>query len=86
MTPQNGATGILDFLRSTWFLIVFIGGVIYWVARHDYSLSDLERADSRITSLENRTTILETGLGALQIKIDTIKDDVALIKGAVIKK
>ena len=38
MTPQNGATGILDFLRSTWFLIVFIGGVIYWVARQDYSL------------------------------------------------
>ena len=49
------------------------------------SLDELHRTDSRLTALENRTTILETGLGQLQIKIDTIREDVALIKTAVIQ-
>ncbi len=81
----GGATGILDFLRDSWFLIAFIAGMIYWVARQDSSLAELERADHRITTLENRTTILETGIGQLQIKLDGIKEDVGLIKTAVIK-
>ena len=70
MKRQLGAIGVLDFLRNSWFLIAFVAGVIYWVARQDSSLDELHRADSRITALENRTTILETGLGQLQIKID----------------
>ncbi len=86
MTAQSKSVmGLLDFLRNSWFLIAFIAGVIYWAARQDSSLDDLARADSRITALENRTTILETGIGQLQIKIDTIRDDVALIKSAVIR-
>ena len=75
----------LDLLRSSWFLIVFIGGVVYWAARQDLSVAEHETFDSRITSLENRTTILETGIGQIQIKIDDIKEDLTLIKGAVIK-
>ncbi len=85
MTTQTGAMGIIDFLRDSWFLIAFIAGMIYWVARQDSSLAEIERADHRITSLENRTTILETGIGQLQIKLDGIKEDVSLIKTAVIK-
>lgn len=77
--------GLIDFLRDSWFLIVFIAGLIYWVARQDFSMAELERVDARITSLENRTTILETGIGQIQIKIDDIKEDLNLIKGAVIK-
>ncbi len=75
----------LEFLRNSWFLIVFIGGLVYWAARQDLSVAELERVDTRITSLENRTTILETGIGQIQIKIDDIKEDLTLIKGAVIK-
>lgn len=75
----------LDFLRNSWFLIIFIGGLVYWAARQDLSVAELERVDSRITSLENRTTVLETGIGQIQIKIDDIKEDLTLIKGAVIK-
>lgn len=88
MTTQTGSTamGILDFLRNSWFLIAFIAGMIYWVARQDSSLAELDRADHRLTALENRTTILETGIGQLQIKIDTIREDVAMIKTAVIEK
>lgn len=82
---QTTLSGIIDALRGSWFLIAFIAGMIYWVARQDSSLNDLERADARITSLENRTTILETGIGQLQLKIDGIKEDVTLIKTAVIK-
>ena len=77
--------GVVDFLRDSWFLIAFVAGLIYWVARQDSSLAELERADSRIAALETRTTILETGIGQLQSKIDGIKEDVTLIKTAVIK-
>ena len=75
----------LEYLRNSWFLIVFIGGLIYWAARQDLSVAEIENIDARITSLENRTTILETGIGQIQIKIDDIKEDLNLIKGAVIK-
>lgn len=85
MTNEQNYMGIIDFLRGSWFLIAFIAGMIYWVARQDFSLADLERAENRITSLENRTTILETGIGQLQMKIDGIKEDLTLIKSAVIK-
>ncbi|MBR2011757.1 MAG: hypothetical protein IKA08_00615 [Alphaproteobacteria bacterium] len=85
MTMQPSAAGILDVLRDSWFLIAFVAGVIYWVARQDSSLAEIQRADSRITALENRTTVLETGIGQIQIKIDDIKEDLNLIKGAVIK-
>ena len=84
-TQTSAAMGILDFLRNSWFLIAFIAGMIYWVARQDSSLAELDRTDHRLTALENRTTILETGSGQLQIKIDTIREDVALIKTAVIQ-
>jgi len=85
MPKQNNIFNILDVLRDSWFLIAFVFGVIYWVARQDSSLSELERQDQRITALENRTTILESGIGQLQLKIDGIKEDVTLIKSAVIK-
>lgn len=75
----------LDLLRNSWFLIVFIGGLVYWAARQDLSVAEHETFDTRITSLENRTTILETGIGQIQIKIDDTKEDLTLIKGAVIK-
>ena len=81
----SSAIAILDFLRDSWFLIVFIAGLIYWAARQDFSIMELERVDGRITALENRTTILETGIAKIQIKIDDIKEDLTLIKSAVIK-
>ena len=82
---EQSVKNIIDSLRDSWFLIAFIAGMIYWVARQDSSLTDLERADSRITALENRTTILETGIGQLQMKIDGIKEDVTMIKSAVLR-
>ena len=85
MTKQQNIFTFIDALRGSWFLIVFVAGMIYWVARQDSSLSEIERQDQRITSLENRTTILESGIGQLQLKIDGIKEDVTLIKSAVIK-
>jgi len=81
----NAIMGVIDVLRDGWFLIAFIAGMIYWVARQDSSLAELDRADNRLTALENRTTNLETGIGQLQMKIDGIKEDLSLIKSAVIK-
>lgn len=85
MSKQSGLSSIIETLRNSWFLIAFVAGAVYWVARQDSSLSELDRADARITSLENRTTLLETGIGQIQLKIDGIKEDVTLIKTAVIK-
>jgi len=85
MKKQQNFFNFIDVLRDSWFLIAFVAGLIYWVARQDYSLSDIERQDQRITALENRTTMLESGIGQLQLKIDGIKEDVTLIKSAVIK-
>ncbi len=85
MTKKQNLLTFLDVLRDSWFLIAFIAGLIYWAARQDSSLSEIERQDQRITALENRTTILESGIGQLQLKIDGIKEDVTLIKSAVIK-
>ncbi len=85
MNKEQNLMGIIDILRSSRFLIAFIGGMIYWVARQDSSLNEIERNEHRITTLENRTTILESGIGQLQMKIDGIKEDVTLIKSAVIK-
>ena len=82
---QNSLSNIVDTLRGGWFLIAFIAGMVYWVARQDLSLDELTRAEERITALENRTTILETGIGQSQLKIDGIKENVTLIKSAVIK-
>ncbi|MBR4507350.1 MAG: hypothetical protein IKP24_02340 [Alphaproteobacteria bacterium] len=85
MPRKQNIINFLELLRSSWFLLVFAFGVVYWVARQDSSLTELERMESRITALENRTTILESGIGQLQLKIDGIKEDVTLIKSAVIK-
>ena len=85
MKKDNTIMGVIDTLRDGWFLIAFIAGMIYWVARQDSSLTEIGRNSDRITALENRTTILETGIGQLQMKIDGIKEDVTLIKSAVIK-
>ncbi len=85
MQRYNGLSGIIDTLRSGWFLIAFIAGLIYWVARQDNALVELDRLTVRMTTLENRTTVLESGIGQLQLKIDAIKEDLTLIKTAVIK-
>ncbi len=85
MQKHNGIAGIIDTLRNGWFLIAFIAGLIYWVARQDNALVELDRLTVRMTTLENRTTVLETGIGQLQLKIDGIKEDLTLIKTAVIK-
>ena len=85
MAKQQNFFNFLYILRDSWFLIAFVAGLIYWVASQDSSLSEIQRQDQRITALENRTTILESGIGQLQLKIDGIKEDVTLIKSAVIK-
>ena len=85
MQKHNGIMGVIDTLRNGWFLIAFVAGLIYWVARQDNALVELDRLTVRMTTLENRTTVLETGIGQLQLKIDGIKEDLTISKTAVIK-
>jgi hypothetical protein len=85
MTEKQNIIGIIDFLRSSWFLLMFIGGLVYWAARQDSSMAHVQQDGARISALESRAAAMETGIGQLQIKIDGIKEDVTLIKTAVIK-
>ena len=85
MQKHNSFLGIVEVLRGGWFLIALVAGLIYWAARQDNSLIEIDRLTNRITALENRTTVLESGIGQLQLKIDGIKEDLTLIKTAVIK-
>ena len=82
---QSSITSVIDMLRNSWFLIAFLGGIIYWVARQDSLMTYVQKDEIRITALENRTNAIETGIGQLKIKIDGIKEDLTLIKSAVIK-
>ncbi len=82
---KNQPNSIIESIRGGWFLIVFIGGAVWWVAQQASAIDEIKKSDNRITSLENRTTILESGIGQLQLKIDGIKEDLTLIKSAVIK-
>lgn len=85
MTEKHTPMGIIDFLRNSWFLIMFIGGLVYWAARQDSSMAYVQKDEARITELEKRITVIETGLGHMQAKIDGIKEDITIIKRAVIK-
>jgi len=82
---QSSIISVIDMLRNSWFLIAFLGGIIYWVARQDSLMAYVQKDEMRITALENRTNAIETGIGQLKIKIDGIKEDLTLIKSAVIK-
>ncbi|HNY25448.1 MAG TPA: hypothetical protein PKJ33_02790 [Alphaproteobacteria bacterium] len=85
MIERNNPIGLLEFLRSTWFLIIFIGGLVYWAAKQDSAIAYAQKDEVRITTLENRANVLEKGIGQLETKIDGIKEDVTLIKTAVMK-
>ena len=76
---------ISEVIRGIWFITLAFIGVIYWAARQDSSLDDIREHKIKIDSLENRIIIIEVSLNKLQVKMDDIKEDLSLIKSAVIK-
>ncbi|MCL1902703.1 MAG: hypothetical protein FWG18_03720 [Alphaproteobacteria bacterium] len=76
---------LIDLLRNSWFLIVFCGTAIYWAARHDGSIADVRKMEIQVGAIEMRVATLESGLGQLTVKLDVIKEDLGIIKRAVIK-
>jgi uncharacterized protein with ATP-grasp and redox domains len=77
---------ISEIVKVSWFILVAFTGIIYWAAKQDSSINDVKEHKIKIASLENRITVLENGLDKIQVKIDDIKDDLSLIKTAVLKK
>ncbi len=75
----------MDFLRNSWFLIMFIGTIVWWAAHQDSSMLEIQKNEARITTIENRINVLENGIARLQVKIDSLKDDIVIIKQAVMK-
>jgi len=82
-TPAHYA--LLDSLRNSWFLIAFVAAAVYWVAKHDLSISDVQKIEARTTALENRAASLESGIAQLKLKLDMISQDLSIIKTAVMK-
>jgi len=81
----NNAIKITEIARNSWIILAAASGIIYWAAKHDSSLKDITKNEARIATLESRTAVLESGIGQMQSKINDIKDDLTLIKSAVIK-
>ena len=78
-------TPVIDQIRNAWFILAAVIGIIYWAAKHDTSLQDIKENRTKIGMLENRMIVLEIGLDKLAVKIDGIKEDLSLIKSAVLK-
>ena len=76
---------ILDGLRHSWFLIIFIGTAIYWAAKHDVNIIDVQKNEARIAAIEPRVAALESGIAQTQIRLDMIQYDLSAIKKAVMK-
>jgi hypothetical protein len=76
---------LLDTLRSSWFLIAFVGTAVYWVAKNDLSINNIQKIEARTTALEHRAASLESGIAQLKLKLDMIRDDLSIIKTAVMK-
>ena len=82
---KHKPTPIFDVVKSGWILACAFAGIIYWAARHDSSLTDVKENRTKIGMLENRIIALESGLDKLAVKIDNIREDLSLIKTAVLK-
>jgi hypothetical protein len=85
MTSKKKSPHIAELLKSGWIVLAAFTGIIYWAARQDGSLMDIKENQTKISMLENRITVLEIGLDKLSVKIDGIKEDLLIIKNAVIK-
>jgi len=86
MTKANKKnTRILDKMRNDWITLDATTGIIYWAAKQDSSLADIKENRTKIGMLENRIIALESGLDKLAVKIDGLKEDISLIKSAVLK-
>ena len=82
---KTQAATFLEMLRSSWFLLAFAFAVVYWVAKQDSALTDIKKSEARITSLESRMAGLESGFAQLLLKLDVMKEDLTLIKTAILK-
>ena len=82
---SNNVLHVAELVRNTWIILAAVGGIIYWAARQDNALGDIKENRTKIGMLENRIVILESGLDKLSVKIDAIKEDLSLIKSAVLK-
>jgi uncharacterized protein YceH (UPF0502 family) len=76
----------METLRNSWFLIIFIGTAIYWVAKHDFNAIDAQRNEARISAIEPRVAALESGIAQLQLRLDIIHDDLSIIKKHIVNK
>jgi uncharacterized protein YoxC len=85
MSNKQNVAQIVDVLRSWWFILAFAFGVVYWVAKQDSALTDIKKSESRISNLESRMAGLESGFAQLQQKLDGMKEDLVLIKSAILK-
>ena len=78
-------SGIIDQIRQLWFVFVAISGIVYWAAKHDAALLIISDNKTRIGLLESRIIVLESGLEKIRVQIDGIRDDLLIIKGAVVR-
>ena len=84
-TIINTTHSVIDQVKNIWFVLAAACGITYWVAKHDSSLPDIQESKMRIGRMEKHVIVLESNFGKVQTQIDGIREDLTLIKKAVLK-
>jgi hypothetical protein len=85
MIKKHNVFRVAEFVRNAWVILAAAAGIIFWAAKQESSLADIKENRMKIGTLETRIAVLESGLDKLSVKIDGIKEDLSLIKSAVLK-
>ena len=83
--PLNKKISVLEHARNMWFVLLILSGIIYWAARHDVAILQISENRTRIQIMESRIYTLESGLDKIRVQMDNIREDLSLIKAAVIR-
>jgi len=75
----------MDQVKNTWVVLAAFAGIIYWAAKHDSSLPYIQDNRTRIGQMERHIIILDSNFGWMQTQIGGIREDLTLIKQAVLR-
>jgi len=82
---MHTTSSAIDQIKNTWLVLAAFAGIIYWAAKHDSSLPYIRENKARIGQMERHIIVLESNLGKIQAQFNGIREDLTLIKQAVLK-
>ena len=80
MSSETQSKGVLDVLKSTWFIVLFVGGALVGYVKLQAQVADHEM---RITRNEAAIVLSAQNYNTLAINIQEIKTTLEFIKDRV---